>query len=152
MISQSERRAGTVRQAGPQRPSWCYGTPGLARAQQLAALAVDDPQRQRRAEEALAGCVADEQLSLLGDASLCHGWAGLVLSTWRAAADAGNGGKLADLLPRLRAGWNNTCVITGHRPATACWRGTAGVRLTQHTTAVNAPPPSGWDACLLLNG
>jgi hypothetical protein len=36
--------------------------------------------QQRRAEEALSGCVADEgQLSQLDDASLCHGWAGLVL-------------------------------------------------------------------------
>ncbi|MER5647363.1 lanthionine synthetase C family protein [Streptosporangium sp. NPDC002524] len=152
MISQSERRTGTVRQSGPQRPSWCYGTPGLARAQQLAALALDDPQRQRRAEEALARCVAGEQLSLLGDASVCHGWAGLVLSTWRAAADAGDGGKLADLLPRLQAGMEYHLRRHGPPARGGLLEGEAGVLLTQHTTAANAPPSSGWDACLLLNG
>lgn len=63
---------------GPQRPSWCYGTPGLARAQQLAALALTDPRRQQLAEHALAGYVSDvRQLSQLRDASVCHGWAGL---------------------------------------------------------------------------
>src|SRR5206468_664968 len=90
-ISAPVRHAGTVRQGGPGRPSWCYGTPGLARAQQLAALALADPRRQRLAEQALAGCVADErQLAQLGDASLCHGWAGLLQATWRVAAEASN--------------------------------------------------------------
>ncbi|HEU0090083.1 MAG TPA: hypothetical protein VFQ77_20930 [Pseudonocardiaceae bacterium] len=55
--------------------------PWPARAQQLAALALGDPQRQWQAENVLARCIADEeQLLQLGDASLCHGWAGLVHS------------------------------------------------------------------------
>ncbi len=60
MISLPEYRACTIQQPGPGRPSWCYGTPGLARAQQLAALALADPRRQRHAEQALAGCITDE--------------------------------------------------------------------------------------------
>ncbi|MGH8910153.1 MAG: lanthionine synthetase LanC family protein [Egibacteraceae bacterium] len=51
----------SVQQPGPQRPSWCYGTPGLTRAQQLAALALGDRQRQRQAENALAGCITDDK-------------------------------------------------------------------------------------------
>jgi hypothetical protein len=100
VISATERRTGIVRRPGPARPSWCYGVPGLARAQQLAGLALGDPQRQRLAEQALAGCVADEeQLAQLGDASLCHGWAGLLQTTWRVAADAGDPASFA--VPRL---------------------------------------------------
>jgi len=152
-ISQPEWRTGTVRQPGPQRPSWCYGTPGLARAQQLAALALADTRAQLRAEEALSGCVADEQqLSLLGDASLCHGWAGLTHTTWRAAADAADDGALAAHLPRLRARLEEHLHRRGPPPADGLLEGTAGLRLVEHTVAGTAPPTSGWDACLLLDG
>jgi hypothetical protein len=153
MISRSEWQARTVRQAGPQRPSWCYGTPGLARAQQLAALALADTQRQRRAEEALTGCVADEgQLSQLGDVSLCHGWAGLVQTTWRAAGDAGSDGELAAHLPHLLTRMEQHLRRHGLPARDGLLEGAAGVRLAQHTTAANVPPASGWDACLLLDG
>ncbi|WP_131786398.1 lanthionine synthetase LanC family protein [Protofrankia symbiont of Coriaria ruscifolia] len=102
MVSPSEWKAGAVQQPGPQRPSWCYGTPGLARAQQLAALALGDRRRQHKAESALAGCLVDEkQLAQLGDAGVCHGWAGLVQTTRRAAADAGPDSALAASLPAL---------------------------------------------------
>lgn len=37
-LSTAEHHAGSVRQPGPGRPSWCYGTPGISRALQLAAL------------------------------------------------------------------------------------------------------------------
>jgi len=152
-ISLHEWKARTVRQPGPQRPSWCYGTPGLARAQQLAALALADPQRRRRAEEALAGCIADDtQLSQLGDASLCHGWAGLVQTTQRAATDAGADSELATLLPHLRARMEQHLHHHGPPARDGLLDGTAGINLTRHTTAANAPPASQWDACLLLDG
>ncbi|GGU43049.1 hypothetical protein [Lentzea flava] len=32
MISRAEHHTNATRASGPQRPSWCYGTPGLARA------------------------------------------------------------------------------------------------------------------------
>lgn len=153
MISRSEWLARTVRQSGPQRPSWCYGTPGLARAQQLAALALADPQRQRRAEEALAGCVADDrQLSQLGDASLCHGWAGLIQTTRRAAGDAGSDSELAAHLPHLHARMEEHLHRHGPPAQDGLLEGAAGVRLAQHLTALNDPPATQWDACLLLNG
>lgn len=151
-ISLTEARERTVRQPGPARPSWCYGTPGLARAQQLAALALDDLQRQRRAEDALAGCVADEsQLSQLLDASLCHGWAGLVQTVWRSAADAGSDSELAAHLPRLHLRLGQHLHRYGPPGGDGLLDGLAGVQLAQ-STAMNGPPVSRWDACLLLDG
>ncbi|MGH3903776.1 MAG: lanthionine synthetase C family protein [Pseudonocardiaceae bacterium] len=151
MISPNEWRNRTVDQPGPQRPSWCYGTPGLARAQQLAALALGDPQRQRHAEDALAGCLADEeQLAQLGDVSLCHGWAGLVQTARRAAADAGSDSELAALLPRLHTRFEQH--LYGQRPPTGdgMLEGATGIALTRQAIADDASPASRWDACLLV--
>jgi hypothetical protein len=151
LISREEWQAQTVRQPGPQRPSWCYGTPGIARAQQLAALALADPRRQRHAEHALVGCVSDDQqLAQLRDASVCHGWAGLLHTAWRTAADACT--DLADQLPALRAGLEEH--LHHHSPPTdlGLLEGSAGVALVQHTTSLNTATVTRWDACLLLAG
>lgn len=151
IISETERRSGIVRQPGPARPSWCYGTPGLARAQQLAGLALGDPQRQRLAERALAGCVADEdQLAQLGDASLCHGWAGLLQTTWRVAADAEDPEPFA--VSRLLTALDRHLLRHGPPAHDGLLEGMAGVQLVRRTIAAGVPPASGWDACLLLDG
>lgn len=151
-ISRSEWHTRTVAQHGPQRPSWCYGTPGLARAQQLAALALDDPRRQRQAEDALIGCVTDEhQLSKLSDATLCHGWAGLAHTTWRTAA-AGPGSALTTCLPHLRARLDQHLDRHGTPVDDGLLEGRAGIRLVQHTTSIGEPSTVRWDACLLVGG
>ena len=41
-IARDQLRTGRPRRHGPLRPSWCYGTPGITRAQQLAAIAAED--------------------------------------------------------------------------------------------------------------
>jgi hypothetical protein len=152
-ISLSEWRSRAVRQSGPQRPSWCYGTPGLARAQQLAALALGDTGRQEQAERALVGCVADErQLSQLVDASLCHGWAGVLQTTWRAAADAGSDSELVAHLSDLRTRLEQHLHRHGPPAHDGLLEGAAGVRLVQHTTGANRPSVTRWDVCLLLDG
>lgn len=152
-ITRAEWRSGIVAQRGPQRPSWCYGAPGLVRAQQLAALALNDPQRQQQAEDAFAGCVTDEhQLAQLVDGTLCHGWAGLVHATWRAAADAGEDSELVAALPQLYARFDEHLDRHGPPGDTGLLEGEAGVRLVQHTTAANEPSTTGWDTCLLLAG
>ncbi|MGH3991873.1 MAG: lanthionine synthetase LanC family protein, partial [Pseudonocardiaceae bacterium] len=88
-ITLEETRLGRAKLTRPLRPSWCYGTPGLARAQQLAGQATGDTDRQRMAVQALIGCLTDpEQLRRITDRSLCHGSAGLFQTTWRSAADA----------------------------------------------------------------
>jgi hypothetical protein len=151
LISEAERRSGRDGRDGPGRPSWCYGTPGIARAQQLAGLALRDRTRQRLAEHALAGCVADErQLALLADASLCHGWAGLLQTAWRMAGDADDVGPFA--VPRLRAGLDAHLLRHGPPPCAGLLEGAAGVDLAGHAVEAAVPPVSAWDGCLLLDG
>ncbi|WP_351230061.1 lanthionine synthetase C family protein [Streptomyces sp. NPDC002133] len=152
-ISRDEWKARTVHRHGPGRPSWCYGTPGIARTQQLAALTLGDEPRQRTAEAALAACVTDEQqLAQLTDASLCHGWAGLIRTLQRAAHDAGPDSALAGALPMLRARMRDHLNRAGPPASVGLMEGTEGVHLAQLDTAVNAMPTPHWDACLLLDG
>ncbi|WP_325748078.1 lanthionine synthetase C family protein [Streptomyces sp.] len=135
----------------PGRPSWCYGTPGIARARQLAALALGDAPLQHHAEAALAACAIDEQqLAQLTDASLCHGWAGLVRTVQRAAADAGPDSTLSSRLPRLHDQMYDYLEQTGSPPP-GLMEGMDGVHLTQ-LDSVNTASVQRWDACLLLDG
>ncbi|MFF1714640.1 lanthionine synthetase C family protein [Streptomyces sp. NPDC058268] len=98
----------------PGRPSWCYGTPGIARAGQLAAIALNDQTLQNTYEKALQQCLNDPtQLAQITDTSLCHGWAGLYQTTFRAARDARTP-HLGSLLPDLRKN-----LIAHARPAAA---------------------------------
>jgi hypothetical protein len=89
LMSLGELRHRRTVETAPKRPSWCYGTPGIVRAQQLAAIAVGDLDRKRRAEQAMLATLHDkDQLALLTDPSLCHGWSGLLQCAERIAADA----------------------------------------------------------------
>jgi hypothetical protein len=147
-IIRDEQRRRRVNQPGPLRPSWCYGTPGIARAQQLAGIATGDTARQQLAEHALSACVSDaSQLGRIVDSGLCHGWAGLFQTAWRAAADAATP-LIADRLPYLVA-----LLLRHAEPSavgTGFLEGDAGLALALHTAADPAPPISGWDACLLI--
>ncbi|MGW4412958.1 lanthionine synthetase C family protein [Nonomuraea sp. NPDC004702] len=147
-LTREELRAGRPTQQGPGRPSWCHGTPGIARALQLAALATSDPVRRGIAEKAMAECLADQHLSKITDVGLCHGLAGLYQTAFRAAADAANpaiGRRLPVLAAALarRAGGQNT--------ALGLPDGAAGVGLALETARHATPPRSGWDACLLIS-
>ncbi|AZS72458.1 lanthionine synthetase [Streptomyces lydicus] len=86
-ITRDQMSAPEPPEPGPARPSWCYGQFGIARTQQLAALALNDPARRVAAEDTVAHTLADPALlGRITDASLCHGWAGL-LTVARAVAD-----------------------------------------------------------------
>lgn len=127
---------------GPGRPSWCYGTPGIARAQQLAGIALGDASRQRDAEDALLGCLADPaQLSKISEPGLCHGFAGVLHATQRVAQDAHRPDAFAPHLLRLHA------LLSAQQPAPAkgLLNGSTGVALAAHGL-----PASCWDACLAL--
>ncbi|MGQ0774087.1 MAG: lanthionine synthetase C family protein [Pseudonocardiales bacterium] len=147
-ITLEQVHQGHVERSSHQRPSWCYGTPGLARAQQLAGLATGDLARQRTAEAAMLGCLQDpEQLDRLFDIGLCHGMAGLFQTAWRMATDAPTP-NLANELPRLAAR-----LLTRFRSApeeAEFLDGHAGVALALHTAGTDTAPLTGWDACLLL--
>lgn len=137
--------------AAPSRPSWCYGAPGIARALQLAALALHDDTARRLAEYTALQAITDpRQTDQITDTSLCHGWAGLLLTADRIAADAASPG-LTQVLPVLydrlttemarRQTTEHTGLLTGH----------VGVLLTLHTLTTVRPIDSGWETCLLLD-
>lgn len=152
-VALHELEADALRHSGPQRPSWCYGTPGIARAQQLAGIALGDQALQRLAESALIGCITDDtQLDQLGDASLCHGWAGVVQTTWRSAADAGPHSALTSELAQLTSRLDTFARAEGARQDAELMEGISGVHLVQITTASNVHHTSAWDGCLLLDG
>ncbi|MEW1549565.1 lanthionine synthetase C family protein [Streptomyces tsukubensis] len=143
-------RTGRTSQTGPARPSWCYGIPGIARALQLAAIAIHDDDRQSKAEKHLINCLADPtQLARLTDVGLCHGWAGVYQTTWRAAQDA-TGPILRAALPRLAS---SLLDAVGKRKPTGpgFLDGETGTALTLTTAARDKAPLSGWDACLLID-
>jgi hypothetical protein len=149
-ITLAELRTGRPRQPGPARPSWCYGTPGIARAGQLAGIAVGDAQRQLMYEQALTHCLGDPvQQGHITDGSVCHGWAGLYQTVWRCAKDARATG-LAEHLPKLAA---RLAHRASREPTTnrGFLEGTAGTALALHTAARGSAPISGWDACLLID-
>lgn len=130
----------------PGAPSWCYGTPGLARAQQLAAKALEDPDRQRMAERALLYCLSNpSQLDQLTDRGLCHGVGGLLRVVLRASQDAEDPSVFTDHVPHL----NERFLAAGPPTDTGFLDGTAG-GVMAFQNAEEAPSPCDWDACLLL--
>jgi hypothetical protein len=149
-VTREELRTGRAAQPGPGRPSWCYGTPGLARAQQLAALASGDLARQHMAEHALASCLSDPaQLAQITDTSLCHGWAGLFQTAWRASRDARTP-TLTACLPGLARQLAEHAGTSDPQNGTGLLEGETGLALALLTVATGTPPASSWDACLLL--
>ncbi|WP_247480305.1 lanthionine synthetase C family protein [Streptomyces sp. XM4011] len=147
-LTLDQLRSGRPAQRGPARPSWCYGTPGIARAGQLAARALREPDRQRGYENALARCLADDhQLDRIADTGLCHGWAGLYQTAWRAAADATTPAIDASL-PRIADRLRDQSRRRG--PDQGFLTGGAGTALALLTATTNRAPLSGWDACLLI--
>lgn len=132
----------------PAAPSWCYGTPGLARAQQLAAIALGDEDRQRMAERALLYCLDDPtQLDQLTNRGVCHGIAGLFRTVLRVAEDAEVPYVFTDRLPSLRQRF--LAVDPPDEPGFL--EGVAGATLAFQSAEPGAEPVTGWDACLLLS-
>ncbi|GHF94926.1 lanthionine synthetase C family protein [Streptomyces thermodiastaticus] len=86
----------------PARPSWCYGRIGIARTQQLAGITLTDPARRRAAEDTAVRTLTDPVLlGLITDASLCHGWAGLLTVTRAMADDSSTPNRFAPLIEQL---------------------------------------------------
>ncbi|MFF2331232.1 MULTISPECIES: lanthionine synthetase C family protein [unclassified Streptomyces] len=161
-VTRSELRTGRLTPSAPRRPSWCYGTAGLARAQQLAALALGDTRRQVEAEHALVAALTDPaQLNATTDNTLCHGFAGLAHVAARAAADAHPStiGQLHATLPALLAAvlppGNNPAhtaveLIRDEKRGPGLLDGASGIALALLAPSTAAPPRSAWDACLLI--
>ncbi|MFJ3144847.1 lanthionine synthetase C family protein [Streptomyces halstedii] len=161
-ITRSELRTGRRAGSKLRRPSWCYGTGGLARAQQLAALATGDTERQITAENVLAAALTDpDQLGATTDHGLCHGFAGLTHIAVRTAEDAhpSTVGRLRAAIPGLltaicpvdddleRAA---TALVSGTGAGPGLLDGVAGTALALLAADTAAPPQSAWDSCLLI--
>ncbi|MEU2428143.1 lanthionine synthetase C family protein [Streptomyces sp. NPDC007861] len=161
-VTQGELRRGRLSSSGPRRPSWCYGTAGLARAQQLAALALGDASRQIDAESALVAALTDpEQLKATTDNGLCHGFAGLAHTAARTADDAhpSTAEKLRAAIPALLAAvtppgtdpqLTATALVHDEEGGPGLLDGAAGIALALLAPSTAAPPRSAWDACLLI--
>jgi hypothetical protein len=105
----------------------------------------------RMAECALAGCVLDRQVTgLLADASLCHGWAGVVQALWRAAGDALDPAPLLAALREARRAMEDHLARAGPPASAGLLEGTCGIQLAQNDLPRAGGEPPSWDACLLL--
>ncbi|OPF74292.1 hypothetical protein VT50_0226560 [Streptomyces antioxidans] len=158
------------RRSGEGRPSWCYGTPGIARALHLAGVALGEEEWIRGAADAMREVLArPDGLRGLNDPGLCHGPAGLLQVTGRMAEELD--------APALSARADELAEWLGDRftlgsvygfptvlPAAGGSRtqdspnpleGAAGIALVLHGRVA---PPAGapaeapaWDAALLLS-
>lgn len=127
----------------PARPSWCYGQLGIARALQLAALALHDPARQHRAENTVLGVLADPAcLSRITDATLCHGWAGLLAVTRAVAGDSPAPDRFAPLIDDLT---RRLAAELDRLPKPGFLEGRAGAHL-----ALDGTNTTGWTRALLI--
>ncbi|MGW5214008.1 lanthionine synthetase C family protein [Streptomyces sp. NPDC004051] len=161
-VTRGELRTGRLTPSAPRRPSWCYGTAGLARAQQLAALALGDTGRQIDAENALVAALADpDQLKATTDNGLCHGFAGLAHVAARTADDAhpSTVGRLRAAIPALLAAvrppdadpeLTATTLIQDAKRGPGLLDGAAGTALALLAFSTAVPPRTAWDACLLI--
>ncbi|WP_412078847.1 lanthionine synthetase C family protein [Streptomyces xanthophaeus] len=148
LISPEQTIAGCVAPELRPRPSWCYGSSGTARAQQLAGLALGDPTRVRTAETALLATLRDPaQLEMLPEIGLCHGQAGLLQAAWRMSAETGNA-EIAAELPTLTERLIAALDEPRHDPELL--DGTAGAALALHTLGTNQATAPHWDTFLAL--
>ncbi len=150
MVTRDEARSkpARVRHSGAsRRPSWCYGTAGIARALHLGALSLGDADRRQIAEHALVSAVTDPaQDALISDASLCHGYAGLARITARATVDTP--GPAASRLRALATEMLHSACAQAVPEGPGFLEGAAGVGLA--ALAAETEPATGWDTCLLI--
>ncbi|WP_420843618.1 lanthionine synthetase LanC family protein [Jiangella muralis] len=135
------------------RPSWCYGTAGIARAQQLAGLALRDIARQKLAENAMLAVLEDPaQRAGLPEVGLCHGRAGLLQAAWRMAVTSTDPYLAGRLHAELRglATQLASQLVVARAASPELMDGTAGAVLALYTASAGVPV-TGWDAVLCLS-
>ncbi|MGH3999441.1 MAG: lanthionine synthetase C family protein [Pseudonocardiaceae bacterium] len=122
---------------------WCYGTPGIARAEQIAALTIGDADRAERAERTHLACLtAARRHPQPNDPSLCHGVAGLLQTTRRIAADSSCPERLDAEIVCL----HTTIQEAASPQGDGLLVGSPGLLLARdHPPAAS---PAAWDACL----
>jgi hypothetical protein len=162
LLHPADLRASPDRVA-PSRAAWCYGSPGVARALQIAGQALDRPEWIAIAVESIRGILRQSAYLGVHDAGLCHGWAGLLHITRLIAMDANDTGLLhasTRLADRILGCYDEQAPF-GFRasmapmPETAdlagFLEGAAGVVLALLSFADGTRPATGWDAALLVS-
>ena len=150
LITIGQARASRIEPLLRPVPSWCYGVSGTARAQQLAGLALGDPDRQQIAEAAMLAVLRDpEQLGRLAEPGLCHGSSGLLYCAWRMSADALTPG-IGEEVPKLAARITSKLAGGGRLADLGLLDGAAGVALALHTVGAGSAPAPYWDSFLAL--
>jgi hypothetical protein len=135
--------AGVPPQPPPLRPSWCYGTTGIARALQLAGLATGNEHRRQAAEDAALATLGDPaRLAQVTDASLCHGWAGILTATMAIAADSPAPERFA---APVRLARDHLATGIAALPKPGFLEGRAGAQL-----ALDGTDSTGWARALLI--
>jgi lantibiotic biosynthesis protein len=143
-ITLDQLTAGEPPPAPPLRPSWCYGDLGIARALQLAALSQLDSARVQQAEDiALAALTDSARLSRVTDASLCHGWAGILAVTAAIAADSIAPDRFTASIQHVR---QRLAAEVSELPKPGFLEGRAGAQL-----ALEGSNATGWTCALLLH-
>lgn len=143
-----------------ERPSWCYGTPGIARALQLAGLALDRPDWLHASHDAVRALTQRTTYLYALNSGLCHGWAGLLQALWRLNEEFHDDvvARFMDTIaqelmtrydPSRPFGFPVPYAGT-HYDFPGFLDGAAGVALALHTYGTNAAPNTNWDATLLL--
>ncbi|GHI10092.1 hypothetical protein AQI88_41100 [Streptomyces cellostaticus] len=131
----------------PVHSSWCYGSPGVARALWLAGRALDDTSTRKLAVQALKAALirpAPER-GIDDNPGLCHGLAGLLHITLRFAHDTADPG-LAAAATALAEHLLQQKEFTRQDPGFL--EGAAGVVLALLAAATDQAPL--WDRALLL--
>lgn len=127
------------------RTYWCYGTPGIARAEQLAALALGDSGRAEQAERMHLACLTDsDSQRRSSDLSLCHGTAGMLQATRRIAADSSSSESFDPAIGGLQAALYDAGVPRRN----GLLEGVPGILLARDYPPASEAAP--WDACLGL--
>lgn len=128
----------------PRRPSWCYGALGIARSMQLGAIVTGDTARKQAAEDAAMTALTDPaKLALVTDASLCHGWAGIVTVTRAIAADSALPERFEGPLSAAR---EHLAAGIGTLAKPGFLEGTSGAQL-----ALDGTNSTGWTRALLID-
>ncbi|MFF4263499.1 lanthionine synthetase C family protein [Streptomyces virginiae] len=161
-LSRSEYLTGSLAAARTRQFRWCYDTPGVARALQIAGRAVGRDDWPALADDAVAAAVAvpAESWGEVG-MGMCHGWAGLLylLGYFTDGAHATAVRTSRDeIAARITAGFNEAFRF-GYRPAHAdnphggdypgLLDGAAGIALALDSYADEERPAFPWDAALL---
>jgi len=144
-----------------QRPSWCYGAPGISRAVQLAGFALGNAEWLDLAHRSLLPFLTTDPDSWsIDNSNLCHGWSGMmhllaVLNESIAdkrltdLADDMAARTLAQFHPHYRFGFRATLTNAPQGDIPAFLEGAAGTALALDAYA-NGRTTTDWDMALLV--